>query len=406
MSALPFSLLILVIAVAIRPLRWSPLIAAIVTFAGLAALSVALAGNAFLENVWSNQIASIPDSPAAWISSITAQGSSIIRLEGLFILLALLGMFLFLRTGPGILGQSTWNNRERGLVTLWGIASVGSAAYVVKGGTVDYIFTLAEPAVALFAAHALVTSLCGNPFSCKGVETGGVSDPGEASTLPVGVLPSVCRIALLVGIITLLSWEPWQFNRSVRFQTGSGVDLPNQSDGRIVEFSDREVRTVEKIIEGYAQPGKPIWAPPFFAALSKRPLAMDLSETYLWFVRWASSIYERGSDEGVEEMIEGLTQMISNTEIPLFLLNSRSGQWGCLLIPDHSLGGTLTRQLDPRLDRLQKALEEHYHPLLEKPGSDDKLYLQGWNERLEVWVPKERERLLPPSLLKGFLPAS
>ncbi|MCA9444727.1 MAG: hypothetical protein KC964_28330, partial [Candidatus Omnitrophica bacterium] len=108
---------------------------------------------AYLQNVWSNQVASIPSNPQVWIDSIVTEGTTIIDHEGLFILLALAGIWRFIQGRDS--GQR-YGTLERSLIGLWGIASVGSAIYVVKGGTVDYIFMLAEPALALFAASAIV----------------------------------------------------------------------------------------------------------------------------------------------------------------------------------------------------------------------------------------------------------
>jgi hypothetical protein len=405
MSALPYAILLLFMLTAFPKRSFRPLLSALITGVGLAGLCYFLAGEHYLENVWSNQVASIPFSPAVWIQAITSQGTTILLLEGAFILLALLGLMRFLQeeSNPFPATQRAW-------IVLYGIASIGSAVYVIKGGTVDYIFALAGPTLALFAAHHLCEVFATLPGTNLTPSSDPTPNPPARFVLQtpaqgkgvVGILISCSRILLLVGMVVLLAWQPFRLMTSFRHQAAPDIDLPNQSEGRIVEFSDREVRSIETIINNLCKPGEVIWAPPFFAALTKHPIAMDLSETYLWFVRWIQSLSKPENDPGVEQMINGLTDALKKQTIRLLLLNSRSGQWGGLLIPDHQLGGIPIRTMDPRLDHLQTVLENNDHPIRISPESTDKLFFQGWNERLEIWVPKDQPALLPPAWLEGL----
>ncbi|MCA9426641.1 MAG: hypothetical protein KC994_16295, partial [Candidatus Omnitrophica bacterium] len=180
---------------------------------------------------------------------------------------------------------------------------------------------------------------------------------------------------------------------------------------RLIEYSDVEVNTILRLIDHYTEEGDTIWSPPFFAALTEHPVAEDLSETYLWYVRWQQNLFGKQADPGVDAMIEGMTASLAGTELPLLLINRRTGQWGHLLIPDGALrlpsrdGGSevrLLRDLDPRLQKLQSALEQNYHLLLSGPGSEEKLHFQGWNEGIEVWVPKDVDSLPPSWVRVGF----
>jgi hypothetical protein len=402
MSSLPFAFLLLLIAMSLRPFRWAPLVATLATLAILLGISLSLAGQAYFENVWSNQVASIPTDPGAWAASLMTEGTAIVELEGLYILLALFAIWNFLRSrrAPDT-GGTEWSPLERSLISLYGIASIGSAIYVVKGGTVDYIFMLAEPMIAVFAAASIVS------FLVRG-DAPGDTGPESSTTR---VLRWGSYAILGTGLLLLLLWKPVQFNSGVARQSAPGVDLRDTYEGRIVEFSDLESQTLLRVIDHLSGEGETVWAPPFFAALAKRPIAMDLSETYLWYVRWQHSVFGKKEDAAVARMISGLTEAIEETRLPMLLLNSRTGQWGHLLIPDLTLrlptseGGSevfKVRELDPRLDRLQNALEEGYRPLLAAPGSTERLYFQGMNERLEVWVPKSQEPYLPPWSRIGF----
>jgi hypothetical protein len=400
MSALPFSILLIGLSIFRNPISWTPLLSVLFSLGGLLGISLGLYGEAYFENVWSNQVASIPSNPRDWLASIVTEGTAIIDHEGLFILLALAGIWRFVQ---GRDSSSNFSAIEKSLIGLWGIASVGSAVYVIKGGTVDYIFMLAEPALAVFAASAIAVVFSPRR-TVEGEEGGSGARMGEFGL-------GLCRILIMVGLFVLLMWKPYAFIVSYRNQTGTGVDLRDQSEGRLVEYSDLEVRTILRLIEQYTEAGETIWAPPFFAALSQHPLDQDLSETYLWYVRWQQNLFGKQPDAGVDTMIEGMTESIENTELPLLLLNRRTGQWGHLIIPDGTLrlpspeGGSQVhrvRDLDPRLEKLQSALESNYHPLLAAPGDDKKLLFQGWNEALEVWVPQNRQQLPAPWVRDGF----
>jgi len=312
----------------------------------------------------------------------------LVTFEGPFILLALLGLYRFHHSIRRIWTGSL-RPQEVVLMTLYGIASIGSGIYVIKGGTVDYIYCLAEPVIAIFASWTLVTWFGEAPLS---------SQP-----TPIWKAASVsCRIALVTGVTVLLVWQPLNMMRGIRAQSAPGVDLPDVSQGRIVEFSDREVHTLQRVIEELSKPGDVIWAPPFLAAISRREIAMDLSETYLWWVRWNQTVATQGNDPGVDRMLEGLTGMLSNRSISVLVINDRTGQWGQLLVPGRELQGRPLREIDLRIERLQKAMEDNYQPVLAHPGSESKLYFQGWNERLEVWVPKGGPEYLPPWVKEGF----
>jgi hypothetical protein len=405
MSALPFSLLLALMAWMFSPCRWSALFSVVATLAALLAVSLGMAGTAYFENVWSNQVASFPSGLDAWVRSLYEQGTTLIQLEGPVILLALIGLYRFLQKHNQE-SAAPWSPGQRILVTLYGIASIGSAIYVVKGGTVDYIFILAEPALAVFAAAVLVETFGDSGVECRV----GLAPPGSGwwgKPHPTQIFHALSRTLLLAGVVALLVWAPMRFNTAFRSQAGPGDNLPDVSAGRVVEFSDVEARTIERVIHELSKPGDLIWAPPYFAALTGHPIAMDLSETYLWFVRWAHSAMGGKADPAVDQMISGLVELVEKEGISVMLLNDRTAQWGELLVPDreYPTGGGQSiplRKIDPRIDRLQASIETHYQPILAKPGSTSKLYFQGWNERLEVWVPKGGPVYLPPWVTEGF----
>lgn len=392
MSSLPFSAILFLHALICPQFSIIPLAAGAGFFGLMLGGSFLLAGRAFWENVWSNQVASIPSQASAWMASLSEQGTTILTLEGGFILLAILGLYRFIHSS-GCGSPATESFRSRALVVLFGIASLGSGIYVVKGGTVDYIFSLGEPLIALFSSWALISWIRQSPAWNGGCH----KEPHSAHWIRIA-----CQSVLIIGLVAILGWQPYRLARGLHFQMAPGVDLADQSQGRIVEFSDLEVHTLLRVIRELAPEGSTLWAPPFLAALSQHPIAMDLSETYLWWVRWQREIQSGIKDPGVDRMLSGLTDLIEKKALPLLLINDRTGQWGMLLVPGRQLNHVPIRTLDPRIERLQSMLEQHYQPIRKFPGSDQKLYFQGWNERLEVWVPKGGVQVLSPWVKEGF----
>jgi hypothetical protein len=387
MSALPFSLLLILMSWLRKPRCNLALLVSSLVALSLAGICFCHAGSAYWENVWDNQVASIPLYPSAWLRSLYEHGTTILTWEGVFILLALMGIYRF---SSGNAWDRQDSTQTKGIapfqltISLYGIISLGSGIYVIKGGTVDYIYCLAEPMVALFAAYTLVQWF---------------SNLIKPSTAPLQFLT---KGVVLIGCLVVLLWQPLRLASGIRAQVMPGIDLPDVSEGRLIEFSEVEVQTLAQVIEELSEPGEMIWAPPYLAALTKHPIAMDLSETYLWWVRWYQSVSEGKPDVGVDQMLKGLTDLIKKQALAFLLINDRTGQWGQLLVPGRELQGIPLAQLDPRLAKLHQALETHYQPVLANPGTDKKLYFQGWNERLELWNPKGGPQFLPPWIREGF----
>src|SRR5205085_2747646 len=112
--------------------------------------------HAYFENVILNQVGSFPRKefmPAGEtllsyaIGKIVREGSDVLALEGSYIALGLAGWAAF-----------CWRVRGwRAEYIAWsGLFAFGSIVYVSKGGTEDYIFTLAEPQVSMFFGYLCI----------------------------------------------------------------------------------------------------------------------------------------------------------------------------------------------------------------------------------------------------------
>lgn len=281
----------------------------------------AVSGGAYIENVWSNQVGSFPKEGTVpyILRKWTYQGHELLKQEGAFILLALLGMF------------SQWRQRsaQAGIsidYAVWyGLASLGSLVFVAKGGTMQYIFTLGEPMVAVFAAFYLYR-IHEQYLSIPLRQLGPVAGAGR-----------VCAVVILILMLGLPTYiMTLQMSRD---------ELPE----RIYERSHEEVIAIVRDIERHSPPGGLILAPPFYCFVSGRPMAGECPETYLIGIRYLNErrriggllgyqppaslremqrlAVERGLisesmlDHGIVNLVERIVAPLRNREVHYVLLN-------------------------------------------------------------------------------------
>lgn len=128
-----------------------PIVVVIVT--GIIALELLTGGN-YVANVFFNQVGTFPkreisgQSVVAYaVGKIIREGKDLLFWEGPYVMVGLLGLIGFVR-------RSQHSMRE--YVGWYGMFSLLSIVFVSKGATMEYIFTLGEPFVALFAAYFVV----------------------------------------------------------------------------------------------------------------------------------------------------------------------------------------------------------------------------------------------------------
>lgn len=308
---------------------------------------------AFIGNVLLNQVGTFPRTDILgainpgdtfWgyaIGKISREGFKVLEIEGGFILAALVGMASMLIAAPA----DSAGERPRWLRTefmVWSaIGLMLSICFTAKGGTVNYIFVIGEPAVALFAAEAFVLlwRMCA---------------PRADHWRTLSVWNTMALLRLLVPIIaTVIVYLPAKTNLEFTF---SEVQA---------ELPERKALELRGFIESYAEPGDTILAPPFYAFLTKTNVAGELAENYIWQIKHLNETFDRDSygkptGEAVAKM-EEIAGLLRARAVKVVLLDT--AQTG-------------------RIGVIRDALEAQYQ--LAEPKR-----FQTRNTVLELWVPKD-----------------
>lgn len=315
----------------------------VVSIVGIAFLELVTGGN-YLANVFFNQVGTFPkraisgQSVMAYaIGKILGEGKDVLFWEGPYIVLGLLGLIGYVRRSSEAL---------REYIGWYGLFSLLSIVFVSKGATMEYIFTLGEPFVALFAAYFVIGFVRQN-FRRNASE--GVSERRDAEE-EVNVAGDTSRVVsfVCVGLVVLVCTVIGiAFVRVTLLQKNYEQDAAG-------------VRQIVSYIEKYSKPGDSILAPPYYAFISKRRLYEEYSELFIWTIKYKNElIVERRPGEGVRKA-ERIGEALTGKQIPIVVLDLK--QTG-------------------RLPPIRDAIESYYKPLLEQP-------IHTLNTPLQLYVPK------------------
>lgn len=375
-TAAPF-LLVMIVFMAVRdPRRAARVAVPALVLAGTVTAALEIwTGGAFLNNVVLNQVGTYPrgrfwayavgefierGGERFWRSGkIIREGRDILYLEGGYIFFALFGFARLLRESP--LARTA-----RDGLAWFCLATLCSFVYVSKGGTMDYIFCLAGPAVALLAAGeliALARSLGLRQVSAvqRGDETNPSSAQPEVSSRAlrgIGIALRLCGLAIFFSIVLGPTARHYR-----RLSSQAAFELPDLAHaGRDAEGIERpNVERVLQWIERNSEPGDTILAPPFYAFLSGRRLWSDYSELFIWRIKDLNDrLDENPAGEGWTKT-RALADAIRNRELPIVIIEL--GQQG-------------------QLPEITDALAASYRPLIAKP-------YRTLNTQLGVYVPAE-----------------
>lgn len=293
-------------------------------------------GGYFLNNAVFNQAGTYPRGQflSYAFGKIVREGSDILRLEGPFILLALLGFFRFLKSSP-------LEAQARGGLAWFCLATMASFVYVTKGGTVDYIFCLAGPALAVLGSGEIVA---------LARRIGEVKDVSLKPAL-------IAALALLTLVVMGL---PVMFYRTL--WTQGAFELPDLKHAGVNSTGEpgSNVEQVRHWIERYSKPGDTILAPPFYAFLTGRKLWGEMSELFIWRIKDLNDRMDKNAQgEGWAKTL-AMAKAIENRELPIVILEM--GQQG-------------------QLPEVLAALEKSYQLLLKEP-------YPTLNTRLGIYIPK------------------
>jgi hypothetical protein len=237
----------------------------------------AYSGGQYLTQIWTRQIGTYPTESLGetfgyFYSSLVREWGDIVTFEGGFVLLAILGVLLYI----GI-----EDRHPHALYILWWTAaSLGSIIFVTKGGTVEYIFTLGEPAVAVFSAFFLQTFFLSAEI------------PWRLKHIRGDMLLSLAKIFLVLLLFSTLGVKGgWLIARTM------------QNSMSVMEFPEKQVNAVLYIINSRTEQDDEIIAPPFYAYASQQRLAAHLSYDFLlgfaYDHEYKALVKEVGRDPGL-----------------------------------------------------------------------------------------------------------
>lgn len=291
---------------------------------------------AFFENTITNQVG------AFWgwdytLGKLSHEGRKILKLEGGYILLALLGAVLYNRSDT---------RREREFLSWFSLALFLSFIYVAKGGTHDYIFSIGEPAVALFAAyflHSFFYPTTHQRFFRESL--------WKDTTL-------FAQIGFFVLILLAVGFPGFWFVRNVVVHNVS------------IEQSADDVAKVGYYIRRYSEPGDAILSQPYYAFLFNRTIVEEYSELYLWRIKRHHELESRRPGEAVGKVTR-IGEALERRKIPVVVANVSPANPEILSAPE-----------------MREPIEAMYKPLLEPDQVMKTLSFQ-----LQIFIPKTDEEL-------------
>ncbi|MBX7245977.1 MAG: hypothetical protein K1X53_10800 [Candidatus Sumerlaeaceae bacterium] len=288
---------------------------------------------AYFECVIHNQAGAFPrqeflqpgQTPMTYVlGKILREGRNVLDLEGGYVLLALLGLARFARRGP---------EETREYASFYGFLAMCSIVYVAKGGTVDYIFTIGEPFVAIFGAY-LVTSCW------QAHVRGSWREWSWNNFAPAAQLVALVAIALVVGYNGLIHSYGTLKQRS--------YELPEYETMQLVRDMQKATAPADLVL-----------SPPMYAFLAQRKIAEDYSELLLWTLKYANEKADKKPARGVE-VVNQIASLLDAKKIAYIVLET--GQTG-------------------RISEITDAIARSYDPTRKDPMST-------LNTRLMFYKPK------------------
>lgn len=231
---------------------------------GAVAAYYQLRTGAFFGNTITNQVGAFPREDLwAYVmggefqgrpvpGKVPSQTAKILTNEGGLVLLGILGLLLHNRTDT---------RAEREYLVWYALALVLSFFYVAKGGTMDYIFTIGEPILAVFGALFLTHFFYLSTFQRF-----------RGSLLRDTSL--LAQFAFLLLFLATVLAMPVAFLGQVRHEDQ-------------YEKGAKGLEPIENQILAHSKLGDAILADPYYAFITRRHLVEEFSELYLWCLKYS-----------------------------------------------------------------------------------------------------------------------
>lgn len=318
MTTVPYLLLLAVYNLVRRPRLFLPFVLPLAIIVALVITGAELYTHAYLDNVIRNQVGAFArkellppgqNGITYALGKLYREGTEVLRLEGSYVVLACIGLALYARRAPA---------KVRELALLFCIASFGAIVYVAKGGTENYVFSVAEPYVALMAGFGIATLL---PELW----------PRRRGTLLRDLSPLFGATGLMLAVFCTC-WVGLQHSWHTLNQ--DTYELPEHETMRVVDQIRRN-----------SKPDDLVLAPAFYAFMAQRRIAADYSELFLWRLKYLNERVD-GVHGRAHEIAERLAKMISDRKIAFMALD---------------LDQTYT------IPEIKAAVDANYQPQLDKP---------------------------------------
>jgi hypothetical protein len=275
---------------------------------------------AYISNVFLNQAGAFPradvlsqygQTPAGYaLQKLRTQGTEIIRLEGSFTLVGILGLLL---AGTKI------RDLRREYLLWYSLASIGCILYLAKGGTVDYVYSVAEPYIAIGAGMSIFW------IAARWLK------PSFGRVRTLDTTP-IATLGLLLFLSVSLLWPAVGFSYRTLMQ-------------RTYEMNEAETMRFVGLIKRYCPPDGLIIAPPHMAFIAQRHIAADYSEHFLWRVKYMNERLDKSPGKGVAT-IKRIAALLNQKKINFLVLDmNQTGQ-----IPE--IKAAVAANYEPLLDKI------------------------------------------------------
>jgi len=335
-----------------------------------------LSDSHYLENVFFNQVGTFPhpdlasdlppDAPFRTLRTILGyafgkiarEGADVLALDGIFISAAVAGLLMYLgktdKEEEKEKGERKFELQAElrtdvpayhfsfvGWYALWSFLAIG---FVAKGATMDYIFTIGEPFVCLFAAYAI------SEIVKQGMGYGVWGSGSERSArFRVGTT-AVAIVGLIVLFARPVSW----IHYVVRQQ-------------RAYEMNAAGVERVRSLIEEHSRAGDTILAAPYYAFIAHRNLIEEHSEFFIWHIKYLLEQQVEQKAGPATHKVQAIAAALRAKEIPVVVQEMDKGTHG-------------PRQIFS-IPEVRDAIRQNYQPLLAEP-------IEGLNCAINVLAPK------------------
>jgi hypothetical protein len=342
-TAAPFLAVLILYMLVVNPKRALRLAApALAVAAAVVGAMEVYSDRTFLSTVVLDQTGTFPPDEF-WsyaLGKISREGYDILRLTGIFIVVALIGLFRFLRHSP-------LDAESRGGIVWFSLATMASFVYVAKGGTMDYIYCLAGPALAVLGAGIWLEMFHRAPGP-EGRAWRHVFD---------AVLPRAAGFVFALLLLTPM------IDFYMGLWTQRVFELPDLDHAKALPDGGEgaNVQRIAYWIEQYSEPDDAILAPPFYAVVTGRRLWGEYSELFIWTIKDYNDRRAENPEGAGWSKTRALADALRARELPLVIIEV--DQTG-------------------RLPEVIEALRENYRPVLEEP-------YRTLNTRLGIFIPRD-----------------